>query len=469
LSLGIVGGWRIVGNRDGSLQNRAKDSNRIIFVVSLVLAGYMFLRGARGFKGVPMPGKAKRDNVDREIINSTAKRCTRVFGLAGGLLAAFYCTPTALANPAYAVQRLNDLGVGVSTTALGMNLAGDVVGTSGQAVIWPAGSGNAMALPLAPGASGGSPFGINDSGVIVGLGVDAPPTGAYPILWTNSLATPIHITTGLSPTDLGSLRAISSTGVFVGDADKGSVNAVPYLGFRASRSVNGSSVTELGNLGTTAAGFTTSTAYGVNSKGDAVGYAEKYSGGSDRGEKAVRWNAGEATAIELATPSGPNSGSGSQALAINDQSVAVGDEGGIALRWNADGSFTMLGSLGSASLSGASSAQSINNSGDIAGYSTKYIGNTLIGRHAAIWSNGGTAVTDLNDVTDLPAGWVLTSANTINDAGMILGYASFDPDGSGPLAAQQFPVRLTPTPEPGLMGLLGISAVVLARRRRVAV
>jgi MYXO-CTERM domain-containing protein len=129
----------------------------------------------------------------------------------------------------------------------------------------------------------------------------------------------------------------------------------------------------------------------------------------------------------------------------------------------------VLGSLGSASGSGASSAESINNNGDIAGYSTKYIGNTLIGRHAAIWSSGGTAVTDLNDVTDLPAGWVLTDADAINDAGMILAYASFDPDGSGPLAAEQFPVRLTPAPEPGLMGLLGISAVVLRRRRRVAV
>src|SRR5436190_1669497 len=75
-------------------------------------------------------------------------------------------------------------------------------------------------------------------------------------------------------------------GVAVGSAQKysGGTN----LGERAVRwDASGSAVTELGNLGTGSTGYTESGANAVNTAGAAVGFARKYSGGTNLGERAV--------------------------------------------------------------------------------------------------------------------------------------------------------------------------------------
>ena len=61
----------------------------------------------------------------------------------------------------------------------------------------------------------------------------------------------------------------------------------------------GYSIETLGNLGTNASGTTTSGAYGLNNTGDAIGQADKWSGNTSLGARAVRWVAGQTAATEL--------------------------------------------------------------------------------------------------------------------------------------------------------------------------
>jgi probable HAF family extracellular repeat protein len=69
-----------------------------------------------------------------------------------------------------------------------------------------------------------------------------------------------------------------------------------------------------------------------------------------------------------------------------------------------------------------SSAEGINNAGTIVGYSDTGPG----AYHAAVWYDG-TVATDLNSLlspTTVDAGWLLQSAQAINDRGSITGGAS---------------------------------------------
>jgi probable HAF family extracellular repeat protein len=64
----------------------------------------------------------------------------------------------------------------------------------------------------------------------------------------------------------------------------------------------------------------------------------------------------------------------------------------------------------------ASAAGSINNQGDVVGFS---ITKSFASR-AFLWRKG--VMTDLNTVISANAGWALMSAGHINDAGQIVGY-----------------------------------------------
>lgn len=299
--------------------------------------------------------------------------------------------------------------------------------------------------------------------------------GTRPQFWPPNGTAVSGLSSLSTPDDSSSAHAINSGGDTVGDSDKFLTAPQPtYVGFRAVRwSAGGTVATELGNLGTTAgaAGQTQSTAFGINDHGDIAGFAEKYSGGNDLGSRAVRWAAGGTAATELASPSNSNA----QARAINNNGDAVGyassaASGTIALSWAAGGTtFTSLGSLGT-NASGSSFAfpNAIDDSGDIVGASSKYVNHVLVGTHATIWPAGGTLAVDLNDLVDLPSGWILTNAHGINDSGMIVASGTFDPDGSGPILASDFAVRLIPVPEPGAPIVLGFLISLLAPRSRKA-
>jgi probable HAF family extracellular repeat protein len=134
----------------------------------------------------------------------------------------------------------------------------------------------------------------------------------------------------------------------------------------------------------------------------------------------------------------------SQATAINDSGVAVGGSKAVrcsryslnlceGLAWHAaiffpNGTIQVLGTLNPSYAYADALAYGINNPGDIVGDSE-----APGGFHGFIYTNG--KLYDLNnwsfrDTSNNPlTGWVITSANGINDYGQIVGKAS-DPSGT---------------------------------------
>ena len=152
-------------------------------------------------------------------------------------------------------------------------------------------------------------------------------------------------------------RGVNDAGTAVGCAKKH--DAGDYMGTRAVRwDASGTATTELGNLGTRADGFTSVYAYAVNDAGMTVGYARKYdTGASKKGDRAVRWDSSGTAATELGNLGTDASGwTWARARAVNDAGTAVGwadkydagaDKGERAVRWDSSGAAaTELGNLG---------------------------------------------------------------------------------------------------------------------------
>src|SRR5205823_6340177 len=108
----------------------------------------------------------------------------------------------------------------------------------------------------------------------------------------------------------------------------------------------GTAATELENLGTDSGGGTDSQAFALNTAGTTVGFSEKYVSGFYKGTRAVRWDASSTVATELGNL-GTEAVSGqaySRAYAINTAGTAAGfarkyvsgsDKGSRAVRWDA--------------------------------------------------------------------------------------------------------------------------------------
>ncbi|KKK51795.1 hypothetical protein LCGC14_3111380, partial [marine sediment metagenome] len=93
-------------------------------------------------------------------------------------------------------------------------------------------------------------------------------------------------------------RGVNDSGTAVGSADK--YDAGSNKGTRAVRWASGvAAATELGHIGDNGSGVTDAYAYAINTSGTTVGYADKYDGGSFKGYRAVRWASGVAAATEL--------------------------------------------------------------------------------------------------------------------------------------------------------------------------
>lgn len=305
-------------------------------------------------------------------------------------------------------------------TAYAINDAGTIVGggetyVSGvargyRAARWDAGSTVATVLgnlgTTANGTTQAFATAVNAGNTAIGYGakyVEGAERGFRAIRWDAGTVAAIELgdlgvgVGNFGQTNFSNSRAyaINTQGTIVGFANKYTVSG-GTIGTRAVRWDGGSTVaTELGNLGTLASGSTTSEAYDINDSGTAVGFAQKYVGGSSRGFRAVRWDAGSTVATELGILGTFGGGlSTSYAYAIN--------EGGIAV-----------------------------------GYVKKYTATgTLVGDRAVYWGPDGEAV-DLNTLlspTDA-ANWTLNLARDISDTGWITGLGLFDPDGAGPLAS----------------------------------
>jgi hypothetical protein len=119
---------------------------------------------------------------------------------------------------------------------------------------------------------------------------------------------------------------INDAGTAVGYAAKYD-SAGKGLGERAVRwDDEGAVATELGDLGTNISGVAFSRAYAINSMSDVVGYAEKYDAeGNNDGVRAVRWDISGAIATELGNLGTTATGfTISRAYDINDAGISVG-------------------------------------------------------------------------------------------------------------------------------------------------
>jgi hypothetical protein len=274
----------------------------------------------------------------------------------------------------------------------------------------------------------------------------------------------------------GNVQAVNSAGVMVGYSRRYDA-AGNDLGPRAVRwSPSGTAVTELQNLGVSSSNVTTSIPLLVNDSGTALGFAEKYVGGTLVGQYPVRWDASGAVTqlgIPWSDPAGRPQG---YAYGLNAAGTAAGgavkrDAAGNSLgfrplRWG-PGSATPveLTTFGTNPSGFANSgARAINASGIVVGDSEAFdaSGNSL-GGHAVYWTPDGTLV-DLNSLIDPTSGWTLIGATAISDTGWIAGNALFDPDGPGGAAAyhRTFVLQL---PEPSTCGALaGLAGFLMSRR-----
>jgi hypothetical protein len=322
---------------------------------------------------------------------------------------------------------------------------------------------------------------INNAGTIVGSAdkyVSGFNMGSRAVRWDAS---------GTAATELGSLRtdggpnsaganAINDTGTIVGFASK-SVSGT-YMGHRAVRwDASGTTATELGNLGTYSSGYSVAQANAINNVGTAVGQANKYVSGVYVGNRAVRWDASGTDATELGNLGTDASGTTkAYAIAINNAGTAIGraekyvagaDKGERAVRWDASGTAaTELGLLGTNPTGNSySEALALNNAGAVVGAACLYDAlGKFLGDRAVMWGLDGTAV-NLNTLIDPDSGWTLCWARGISDTGWISGGGLYDPDGSGPLAAYDR-LFIMQVPEPTTLAMFAFGLLAAAGRRR---
>lgn len=139
---------------------------------------------------------------------------------------------------------------------------------------------------------------------------------------------------------------------------------------------------------------------------------------SDNTLRAFTWSAGGTPNVLPSLGGFTSEGNG-----INEQGDVVGDSyrsmsfDEIAVLWPAYGPLVELGTFGGP----ASSARDINNQGQIVGYALEASGSPR-----AFLSEAGAPIVDLNTLLPPDSGWVLLSANAINDAGQIVGEGTFN-------------------------------------------
>jgi probable HAF family extracellular repeat protein len=352
--------------------------------------------------------------------------------LAGLTLASLPATATT-----YTFTNLGTLGSDASSAAFGLNSGGQVTGYSGadantnRAFLWSPGSGMAALGTL--GGTVGRGNAVNSSGTVVGNASNA--SGQ-----TMPFRTVAGAMQGLTP--LAGASNAGATGIASNGTTVGFSNGTS-LGLRAVLWDPSGAITNLGLL----TGGSTSRAYGVNDNGLVVGYST-----ATDGTRAFAWT--QAGGMQnLGTL---QDGTFSYAYGVNNAGQIVG--------WsdNAAGNRGVLWTSASATaqelapLAGdtASIAYGIN----IAGVA---VGQSKLGSagRAVLW-NGGTVI-DLNSYLPAGSGWVLTDARAINDAGQIVGLATYGGQTYGYLLTRDIP-------EPATAALLGagLLGLGLARRRR---
>ena len=348
---------------------------------------------------------------------------------------ALACFSSAVAQARYKVQDLgvqhpDNLGMAMGLNNFGWTLTMDqLLDHSVTSTQFPAVKGTVrisirdLNLPL--GTLGGKNSsinwnGINDSGEAVGMSETSVPdpngedictfgthATCHPFLWQNGV---MHALPTLGGNN-GQASAINNSGQAVGYAENGLVDPTCTSGIINNR-VDLPVLWEKGKAQplSTIGNDTDGVAFGINNKGQAVGY----SGTCTAVNFAVLWENNTATPLpDLGTP-------GAIAYAINGHNQIVGQavnsEGtALAALWE-NNTVTALGGLlpGDA----AAFATSINNKGQAVGSAFDFNSSWTRG---LLWENG--KMYDLNTLFPASSHLYIISASNINESGQIAGMA----------------------------------------------
>ncbi len=323
-------------------------------------------------------------------------------------------------EPAEEIYTITDLGTlgGPSSFALDVNESAQVTGNARytnansrlHAFAWDREIIRDLGY-LTNGVEFSRSYAINDAGIIVGES-DNDISKAF--LWDGTNLVQLGTLGGASAV----AHDINNAGEIVGASSNGS----------ASRPYKRDAMGVMHDLGTLL-GTTNSSgrAWGINQSGAVVGLSRN---AANTTSQATLWIGGSISNL------GSLAGGAffSQAYAINDNHVVVGSSvvGKVSPTSSTDlnhafvwqnGVMTDLGAHPSNTNFVHSEAKDINNAGEIVGYTARLFSSPTSGGAAMLWRNGEAI--DLNTLVPPGSGWVLQSAEGINERGDIVGYGSF--------------------------------------------
>ncbi len=323
--------------------------------------------------------------------------------------------------PSRYLYELVDLGTlgGTVSFALDVNDRGWVTGTSRyttahsrlHAFYWE--PGRMVDLGYLPGVEFSRGYAINNAGVVVG---ESDNDASKAFAWTEATGL-FNLGTLGGPTAVA--HDLNDAGIVVGASSDGTT-------VRPFKRLPDGTFVDLGTVRGTPDSF--GRAWAINRAGAIAGVSRN---ATDSTSQATLWVPGEAPRNLGSLQDGEQY---SQAYALNDRLEVVGSSvRGKAsptsstdlyrpFHWH-EGEMTELPLLAYAPEWMHGEAKGINNCGDIVGYVARLHNSPTSGGAAVLWREG--QVYELNTLIPPASGWLLQSAEAINERGDIVGYGNF--------------------------------------------